>query len=758
MRKLVICEKNISASRIAFILSNGESEKKSVNKVPVWNFVRDGDEYSVIGLRGHIVTLDYPEELNDWDRVDLKELAKAPPEKKVLVPSIVSATESMLDGVDEIIIATDFDREGELIGVEVLEALGDSVQEIPKKRARFSALTKYEIERAFSELQEIDYRLAQSAESRQYIDLAWGATLTRFMSLASNKLGRSFLSVGRVQSPTLALIVDREKEIDDFIPVPFWELVAEFEKDIGFRAKHANGQFWEEKEAKDILEKVQSAQTGKVKEFTENDELKRPPSPFDTTTLLTEANRIGFSASRAMRVAEGLYTAGFISYPRTDNTVYPKTLSLKRILEKLLESSLSKEAKQILAQKELKPSRGKKFSTDHPPIHPVAGATKSKLKGDKWKIYELVTRRFLATLAPDMVLHVSEAKLDIEGEEFAAKGTIILDKGWSKYYPYWETKEYKLPVMVPGEDIQLNNVEMTEDETKPPFRFSQGALIREMENLGLGTKSTRHEIINKLIGRKYVFGKYLQPTASGVALINTLEEHAKQVARPEMTSTLEADMLGIAQGEKELMDVVDESQEMLVDTLNKLESHKEEIGREITEALKKQERVGDCKSCGGNLIIRHSRRGSRFIGCSNFPDCRVTHPLPRSGIVVPVEEVCEECGSPKIKTVSGGRTEVICIDSECITTKERRLMGTCKACGGDLIVRHSGAGKRFLGCSTYPKCRETHSLPQYGLLLSTDLECETCGSRMVKIISKNKKPWILCVNSDCPTKKNSKKK
>lgn len=757
MRKLVMCEKKSSASRISFILSNGEAKRNYVNRVPVWTFERDGDDYSVIGLRGHIVALDYPEEYNQWEKVNLKKLARTQPEKKILIPSIVNVVKGMLSDVDEIIIATDFDREGELIGVEVLEAIDHAAEAVPKRRARFSALTKYEIERAFENLTEIDFKLAQSAESRQMIDLAWGAGLTRFISLASNKLGRNFLSVGRVQSPTLALIVDREKEIDDFVPEPFWELVAEFEKDIAFEARHSNGRFWEKKEAEDIFENIKSAKSGKVTEYNAVEEAKRPPWPFDTTSYLTEANKIGFSASKAMSIAEGLYTNGFISYPRTDNTVYPKTLSLRKILEKLTESSLKKEAKQILKQKELKPTRGKKFSTDHPPIHPVAGATKQKLKGDNWKIYELIVRRFLATLAPDMILHVSEAKLEISGEEFIASGKRILERGWNKYYPYWETKEVDLPELIPGEDVKLNEVNMEEDETKPPFRFSQGSLIKEMENLGLGTKSTRHEIIKKLFGRKYIYGKYLRPTASGIALINTLEEHANQVTKPEMTRTLEEDMLEIAQGSKELLEVVDESQDMLVDTLEKLEAHEEAIGEEITEALKKQERIGTCKSCGGDLIIRRSRKGSRFIGCSNYPDCRVTHPLPQSGIVVPVEEVCEECGSPKIKTVSGGRTEVICVDSECITTKERRLMGKCAKCGGDLLIRHSAAGKRFLGCSNYPKCTETHSLPQYGLLLSSDLECDKCGSQMIRVIRKGKKPWLLCINQNCPGKKSNKK-
>lgn len=753
MPKLVICEKRNSASRISFILSNGDAKREFIKRIPVWSFKRDGEDYFVIGLRGHIVGLDYPEEYNQWDKVDLRQLAVADPEKKVLAPSIVSTAEKVLKKADEIIVATDYDREGELIGVEFLDVLGESVARIPKKRARFSALTKYEIERAFDNLTEIDYRLAESAESRQMIDLAWGASLTRFMSLATNKLGKDFLSVGRVQSPTLALIVDRERKIEEFIPQSYWEVIAEFEKGIVFQAIHSHGRFWQEKEAKRVFNIAQSAEFGTVTDYYRKEERKRPPAPFDTTGFLAEANKLGYSASRAMRVAEALYTGGLISYPRTDNTVYPKTLSLRRILEKLKDSDLSKEVEEILKLERLKPTRGKKFSTDHPPIHPVAGGRKEKLKKDEWRIYELISRRFLATLAPDMILFLSEATLDVNGEKFKASGTLISEKGWLRYYPYHRIQETELPELLLEENVPLREVSMIEGKTKPPPRYSQGALIREMERLGLGTKSTRHEIIQKLIRRKYVHGRHLKPTDSGIALINALEEHARQITKPEMTRTLENDMLDITKGDKQLEDVVRESQEMLLDTLRALQAHEKDIGQEITEALKKQNRIGQCKECGGDLLIVRSRAGKRFIGCSNYPECKVTHPLPQTGMVLPTDEVCDVCGSPKVRLVSGGRSEVICVDSECVTTRQRILVGECKECGGDLLIRHSAQGKRFLGCSNYPKCTETHSLPQRGLILPTELQCKTCSSPMIRVIKKNRKPWLLCINWDCPSKK-----
>ncbi|MFQ6061474.1 MAG: topoisomerase DNA-binding C4 zinc finger domain-containing protein, partial [Thermoplasmata archaeon] len=206
-------------------------------------------------------------------------------------------------------------------------------------------------------------------------------------------------------------------------------------------------------------------------------------------------------------------------------------------------------------------------------------------------------------------------------------------------------------------------------------------------------------------------------------------------------------------GDKQLEDVVRESQEMLLDTLRALQAHEKDIGQEITEALKKQNRIGQCKECGGDLLIVRSRAGKRFIGCSNYPECKVTHPLPQTGVVLPTDEVCDVCGSPKVRLVSGGRSEVICVDSECVTTRQRILVGKCKECGGDLLIRHSAQGKRFLGCSNYPKCTETHSLPQRGLILPTELQCKTCSSPMIRVIKKNRKPWLLCINWDCPSKK-----
>ncbi|MFQ5909092.1 MAG: DNA topoisomerase I [Thermoplasmata archaeon] len=752
MRKLVISEKSSSARRIAIILSNGKSKRESIGRIPVYSFARNGVDYSVIGLRGHIVGLDYPEEYSNWATVNPKDLVRTKPEKRVIMQSIASALEQLAEKTDEVVIATDYDREGELIGVEAVEIVKKAAPDAMFKRARFSALTKADIERAFDELTEIDYALAQSAETRQTIDLAWGATLTRFISLASSRVGREFLSVGRVQSPTLALIVDREREIDDFVPKPFWEIRATFHKAIDFTGRHSNGRFWNKVDAETVLRGVDGAKTGKVQLYDAKEGKERPPVPFNTTIFLAEANRLGFSASRAMSIAEDLYTSGWISYPRTDNTVYPPTLNLKIILEKLVDSGFSREAKELLKQEKIVPTRGKSFATDHPPVHPVRGAKKSKIRGDNWKIYELVCRRFLATVAPPALVKTSKAEIDVKREIFFCEGREILDPGWSRYYPYYPSKESDLPELSQEEKVKLLLVEMREDETRPPPRYTQGKLIQEMEKLGLGTKSTRHEIIKKLYNRKYVEGKYLAPTVSARAVIDALGDHNVGIEKPEMTSLLEKDMLEIANGSKSGEQVVEESQDILEEVMENLQSNRKEIGEEIKTALRMQNYIGICKSCGGNLNILRSRRGQRFVGCSNYPKCRVTHPLPQMGKVVPTKKVCEDCGSPMIEITERGSIEIICVDAECPTTKERNTLGTCSKCGGDLSMKHSRKGKRFIGCSAYPECDNSYPLPQKGLILPTKETCGTCGSPIVMVLMRNRRKWSLCVNPDCETK------
>ncbi len=757
MRRLIISEKNHAAQRIALILSNNTQKRRSVAGVPVFEFSRNGDDYLVLGLRGHIVELDYPAKFNDWSAVSPKDLIYAKPEKKVdpSAKKIMTALKDIAFGVDEIIIATDFDREGELIGVEALQQ-ADTKK--PLKRARFSALTKWEIEKAFSELTEVDYKLASAAETRQLIDLVWGASLTRFISLASGQLGKDFLSVGRVQSPTLALVVAREKEITEFKPTPYWVVSANLKKGEEFRATHKHGTFDDKDAAQAALANAKQAKTATVKGVSVSEKDEYPPAPFNTTVFVAEATKRGLTASQAMKIAEDLYTDGYISYPRTDNTVYPPSLSLRSILEKLTKSEFSKEAEELLAQENIRASRGKKSTTDHPPIHPVDAATKSELKGHRWDIYELVTRRFLATVAPPCHSEATVVDMDVGSEPFVSEGYRILFQGWRKYYPYYTSSETLLPAMKEGDTPEVLKALSTEKKTQPPPRFTQGSLIQEMERKGLGTKSTRHETIQKLYDRRFAKGVKIEPTESGIAVVAALENHARlhdeyKITHAKMTAHLESEMDLIAQGERVLADVVEESQDMLDDIMTVLEKNKKEIGDDIRKALRAQHNLGECPKCKeGQLLEIRLKTGQSFVGCSRYPECRNTYPLPSGMLALASDQKCDVCGGPKVKFVAKGQPpSIVCIDPKCEGARRERTLGKCPACGGDIMVIQSKKGKRFAGCASYPKCKIMYPLPQFGRVVPSGEACDACGAPVVKVWQqKGRPPWVLCINMDCP--------
>jgi DNA topoisomerase-1 len=755
MMRLVISEKADAAARIAVILSRGNKTTTRMSGVQVFQFEIGDDRWKVVGLRGHVIELDYPHHMNSWEKTPPRELVRAAPEKRVTAHNIISVLKELAKDADEIVIATDYDREGELIGLETVELLGVDMSKVT--RARFSAFTRQEIDHAFSNLTRPDEKLAEAAACRQIIDLAWGATLTRFISLASGQVGSNFLSVGRVQSPTLSLIVDRDREIRTFVPKPYWNVNAKFEKDQRFDGTHQKNPFWDDEGAKGVLELCEGSKEGKVISYAKENKDEYPPPPFNTTMMLAEAVKIGLTASLAMKIAEDLYTAGYISYPRTDNTVYPRSLSLKNILEKLKQTDFKSEAEELLEQETIRPSRGRVETTDHPPIYPTEAASKNKLKGEKWHLYELIVRRFLATVAPSCKSEHRNAIIAIKEELFDSKGYRILSPGWRKYYPYFRVIEFELPELKEGESIKVLSVQSERRETEPLRRYSQGTLIQEMERLGLGTKSTRHEIIQKLLDRKYVAGNDLIPTHSGIAVTNSLEKHAQTITESKMTAHLEKDMEDIANGDSSLGEVVSESQDMLSDIVDVMEQNKVEIGKDIRDALKEQVFMGTCPVCGGELHVRRSKRGE-FISCTNYPKCTNAYPKPGGAKVEATGETCEACKTPTVKVIRRGNPpHKQCLNPSCEINRANTIMGVCPECGLNLRLLYSRAGKRFLGCIGYPKCTRTYPLPQLGALKTTGEVCEACTAPIMLIVNRGR-PWKFCVNMDCPAKKKKLKK
>ncbi len=652
---LIVAEKNISARRIAEIL--GEGKKITDHRDAGVSTYTFGDT-TTVGLRGHVVEIDFEPGYQNWrsetctprSLIDAKTI-KVPTEKK-----IVDLLQKLSKKADRITIATDYDTEGELIGKEAFELIRAVNQKVPVDRARFSAITKGELRHAFSETTGLDFALAAAGEARQSIDLMWGASLTRFISIAARRGGSNILSVGRVQSPTLSMIVDREKEIEAFVPEKYWQVSLETEKGgEKIEARHTHGRFHDKGEAETARERTkQPLVVTEVREGTKQD---RAPSPFDTTTFIVAAARLGFSAANAMRIAEDLYMNGFISYPRTDNTVYPASLDLTGILNTLKASPFRKDVEWTIAHRRAEPTRGKKSTTDHPPIHPTGPGTQVQLGDDAFRIYELVLRRFLATLAPDALWKTLKILMVAGGEEYTTTGGQLLEPGWHAVYPFSEAKEVLLPAFRTGEQLPVKKVLLEEKETQPPARFTQSKLIQRMEELGLGTKSTRHEVIAKLVSRKYVEGNPLRPTLVGRVVTEALEQYADTVTKPDMTQTIESHMQQIKQSQRTREDVIRESREMLHAAFDQLEANEQVIGDDIRNRTAEEMNLGKCPACRtGTLAIKHMRGSTQFIGCSCYPECTFNIGLPNAqwGFAIRTDEICEKHGLNFIRLVRKG--------------------------------------------------------------------------------------------------------
>ncbi len=324
-----------------------------------------------------------------------------------------------------------------------------------------------------------------------------------------------------------------------------------------------------------------------------------------------------------------------------------------------LESEFEKFAEFVLKHG-VEPSRGKKETKDHPPIHPTAVANRDSLSKEEWIIYELIVRRFLATLAPKARWEVKRVEFD---HGFKAMGKILLFPGWRLIYSYSQTEENPIPDFRVGEVLKVEEKRIKKEKTKPPSRYTTGNLIKVMENLGLGTKSTRHEIIKKLYDRKYIYGNPIRPTNLAFAVIRALKEVAEVVTLPDMTAKLEKDMIAIAEGRMDDKTVLRESVSFLSGVLKNVD--REKLGRVIREGIEMDRReemeknaIGVCPECGGVLVIKKVNK--RFVGCTNYPKCKFSRPLPQRGRLIITSKICEKHGVKILKVVERDRRWEFC--------------------------------------------------------------------------------------------------
>jgi DNA topoisomerase I len=757
--ELIITEKDNAARRIADILSGGTFDSSRENGVNVYEW---GGKRCV-GLSGHVVGVDFPAEYSDWRDVEPAELIDAKIEKTATKENIVATLRILARRAERVAIATDYDREGELIGKEAYDIVREVDDEVPIRRVRFSSITENEVTNAFNEPDELDFDLAAAGEARQIIDLIWGAALTRFLSLSAGQLGNDFISVGRVQSPTLKLIVDREREIEAFDPETYWELFADLTKREGADETTFEAQYfyrdaddneaervWAETAADEAYETLSSRDAATIVDVTRRSRTDAPPAPFNTTQFIRAASSLGYSAKRAMSIAEDLYTAGYITYPRTDNTVYPDDLDPEALLDEFVgHPTLGESAESLLEADEIHPTEGDEETTDHPPIHPT-GEIPSRggdVSDDEWEIYELVVRRFYATTADAAKWEHLKVVAEVADARLKANGKRLVETGYHDVYPYFNTSENHVPDVEEGEELALTNVELEEKETQPPRRYGQSRLIETMEDLGIGTKSTRHNTLEKLYDRGYIESDPPRPTKLAMAVVDAAESYADRVVSEGMTAQLEADMDAIASGEATLEDVTDESREMLEEIFVNLADSREEIGDHLRKSLKDDKRLGPCPECGEDLLVRQSRHGSYFIGCDGYPDCENTLPLPSTGKPLIMDGECDDHGLNEVKMLAGRQTFVHgCPLCKAEDAGEGPVLGECPDCGeehdGELAVKTLQSGSRLVGCTRYPDCEYSLPLPRRGDIEVTDEHCAEHDLPEL-VVHSGDEPWEL---------------
>ena len=658
--KLIIAEKPNSAQKIASAI--GDKVIKKTEGGSYFEVERKGEKILIVPAVGHLYGLKpknsgYPVLEAEW--IPTYEINKTSAYTKQYLTTI----KKMAKEASEFIAATDFDVEGEVIAANILEFACNAKR---AKRMKFSTLTKEDLEEAFlNPLPSLLNEVKDAGRTRHFLDLMWGLSFSRALMSSIQKAGTfKILSIGRVQGPTLKILSEREKEIQAFKSTPYWQVTAII-KNTKFN--HEKEKIPSKEEAEEIKKK--SNTTGFVKQVEENTHVQNPPFPFDLTSLQVEAYRyFGFSPSQTLKIAQTLYEQALTSYPRTSSQKLPEQLNLKKIIQNLSQQEEYKKTIELLKGK-TKPREGPKEDPAHPAIHPT-GSSPNALTSDQKKLYDLITRRFLACFSTPAKRSTKKVVVDLGGENYNAEAGKTIEKGWLEVYQYLKPEEKELN-FEKDEKLKPEKVEMEEKQTEPPSRYSPASIVKKLENMNIGTKATRAEILETLYSRGYIEGKKsIIVTPFGLGVFNVLEKHSPEILSEKLTKKFENEMELIQEGKKKSDEVVSEGKEVVVKLSDQFKKNELEIGKELIQQLNitKNNRniLGKC-SCGGDLTIKKSIYGY-FVGCSNYPNCRIIYPLPRNSLVTSTGKVCPQCGTPIVKiSRKGKKTFTMCLDPKCKT-------------------------------------------------------------------------------------------
>jgi DNA topoisomerase-1 len=677
---LIITEKPQAAEKIAVALSGAKDEKiTNKSKVSYYEFEKGGKRVIVGCAVGHLFGIQQIAARGPFPNFEVEWQPAYKRKNSTFTKKYYDVLKKLVKEADEFIVATDYDVEGEVIGWNVVRFIA---KQKDAKRMKFSSLTKDELEKAFENPQPtLEWGAAMAGETRHYIDWFYGINLSRGLMKALSTTGKfRILSIGRIQGPALKIIVDRELEIKNFEPETYWQ--------IFLQVRDVKRQKIEVKYPKDLKKESELAKFKilKEKKGIASTEIKKekisPPVPFDLTTLQTECYKLfGLTPSQTLKIAQNLYLAGVISYPRTSSQKYPKEIGYNKILKQL-----KKHTQLVKYAVNKKPIEGKKLDPAHPAIYPT-GESKKKIGEQERKIYDLIVKRFISCFCKEAEVENKKVVVDVSGLKFNAKGLEIKEKNWINVYPS-NLKEEKIPTI--NGEVDVQEIRTEEKQTKPPRRYSPASLVRELEKRNLGTKATRASIVETLYSRGYVQEKSMEATELGIKMENTLNKYAPKILDEQLTREMEGELEKLQTAKKDLdkkeKKILEKAKKEVSKIAKEITQNLEEIGKDLEQgssAVYEKERQAStmtkCPNCGkGNLRIMYGRKFKRyFVSCDAYPKCKTIFSLPPNGKMIPARnkegeiEKCEECDFPLVVSFKKGkRPWKFCFNPECKTNEE----------------------------------------------------------------------------------------
>ncbi|MCR4662670.1 MAG: type I DNA topoisomerase [Endomicrobiaceae bacterium] len=680
-----------------------------------------GSDYIVKSSFGHIRDLPEKEIGVDIEK-NFKPTYVAMPKSKKIIADLKKAVAE----VGHVYLATDLDREGEAIAWHLKELL--KLSDENTDRITFHEITESAIKEAVQNPRKLDMALVDSQQARRILDRLVGYKLSPILW----KKVRKGLSAGRVQSVAVMMICDREEEIAQFVPVEYWSIEAELQKDndISFTAnliskdgkKFEKLEIQNKEQADNILKDLETAQY-KVDSVEKKERKRSPYPPYTTSTMQQDVSRrIGFSSSKTMSVAQKLYegiqigsqgVVGLITYMRTDS------LNVAAIAQKealgFIETNYGKNF--VPSKPRFYKTKSKGAQEAHEAIRPTSvkrtpEMMKQYLTADEYKLYNAIWNRFVASQMSDAVYDTVTIDIQANNYMFRATGSTLKFDGFMKVYSIQDedAKEPKLPVLEQNDILNLIKIVPEQHFTEPPARYNEASLIKTLEEYGIGRPSTYAPTIKTILDRMYVRleNKKFYPTDLGVVVNKFLKENFKDVINYKFTADIEEEFDDIAENKLKWQDVLKKFYTPFESHLTKAEgATRQKIAPKATNEV--------CPKCGKPMVIRESRRGP-FMACSGYPECKTTFSVDKDGNKV---------------------------SNEPQQTEEK-----CPKCGG-VMLKKMGFRGPYLACEHYPECKTTYSLDKNGNKVikpepeKTDIKCEKCGSPMLKRMGK-RGPFLTC--------------